>query len=279
MNLDPIDEFNSAPVADFDNLSRSEMYQLLYGDFRDCVIRIVDSQSAHDEIPIVQLIDALLDEIKPDLGLKLTAAGYLPVKTVRALYAKRFLVDDFIEHGISKLAGESSSLVISTARVIAELAGFIRKRHGKLFVTKKGIAFRTSKNAVSMLLTTFGETYNLAYSDGYPSPDIAQVGYRFSIYLLKKYGEKPREETFYAERYFRAFPTLVTDRNSDSHCFSVRTFERFLSYFDFCLVEGFQDSVVTKRPLLDQYVETNPSPKSPRIYSQNIEVDWGNMLN
>lgn len=279
MKYNPIEEFNNLPVDDFDGLSRSDMYQLLYGEFQDSVIRVADHESAHKEVPIVQMVDALLAEIDPESGLKLTAAGYLPPATVKRLYARQVLTDDLIEHGISKLMGESSSLVISTIRTIAEFSGLLRKRHGRLLVTKKGARFGTDATATSILLSTFGEKYNLAYADGFPSPDIAQVGYRYSLYLLKKYGDEPRAGKFYAERYFRAFPMLVTESDSDYRCYRVRTFDRFLSYFGFCAAGDLGGGDIEKTPLVDRYIQHNPDPKPPPIGSEQNGPDWEISLN
>lgn len=279
MDHNPLEELNNLPVDDFDGLSRSDMYQLLYGDFDDCVIRVADHQSAHEEVPIVQMVDELLAEVDPQSGLKLTAAGYLPPATVKRLYARGILIDELIEHGISKLTGESSSLVISTIRTIAEFSGLLRKRHGRLLLTKKGARFGTDAKSTSILLSTFGEKYNLAYADGFPSPDTAQVGYRYSLYLLKKYGDIPRTGEFYAERYFRAFPTFVTGTEFDHYCYRVRTFERFLLYFGFCTAGDLGDGDIGKTPLLDRYIQYNSDPKPPRIGLQQNGPDWEISLN
>lgn len=275
MDFRSVDQHNNTPVPDFDGLTPSDMYQMLYGDFQDCVIRVCDNPSAVENVPIAALLNALLREIDSESGLKLTAAGYLPVKIVKALYAKHLLSDELIDEGISKLTSESDTFTIQTVRIVAELAGYIRKRNGRLMLTKKGKALATAGNTILSLLTTFGEKYNLGYRDRYRSEQIAQVGYRYSLYLLKKHGDQPRNPDFYANRYFRAFPFLRTDETSDRHCYSVRTFNRFFYYFGFSTEPTYRNPSVRKTNLLDQFIEYNPHPAPPKIDVGRIVPDWG----
>lgn len=268
-----VDDYNNRPLADFDGLSPADMHRLLYGSFNDSVIHIIDHHSAVDEIPFVRMIAALLEEINADSGLKLTASGYLPLKTVRTLYDLRILGDEPIDFGITKLRSESDTLTIRLTRIIAELAGYIRKTHGRLYRTKKGRNFRNQRNVISSLISTFGEKYNLAYFDGYASDQIAQIGYRYSLYLLKKYGEQPRDSSFYSDRYFRAFPSLRTGSASDDNCYRLRTFDRFLSYFGFAFQEGTNNSVIQKTLLLDKHVEFSTTPDPGMGQGRSMSAD------
>ena len=214
-----VDVYNNAPHDDFDRLSPVQMDDLLHGEFGDCVVRIRDSEAAFDAIPIVRQIASLLSMIDTQKGLKLTAAGYLPVAVVKALYAEAPAKDDLVEAGISKLRSEGDCEPVHLTRIICELAGYLRKQHGKLFPTKKGQSLRKYSEVLSTLLTLFGEKYNLGYFDGYGANHIGQFGYRYSLYLLSKYGKKERPESFYAEKYFRAFPHLNTgEPEQDSLC-------------------------------------------------------------
>ncbi|TFH03809.1 MAG: hypothetical protein E4H09_04600 [Spirochaetales bacterium] len=109
-----------------------------------------------------------------------------------------------------------------------------------------------------MLLTLFGQKYNLGYFDGYGSNHIGQLGYRYSLYLLSKYGTKERSESFYAKKYFRALPHVRTgESDRDSACYSIRTFHRFFRYFGF-LIEPepyIRLHPIQKSDLMDRFVE------------------------
>ena len=74
-----------------------------------------------------------------------------------------------------------------------------------------------------------------------------------SLFLISEYGNITRNSEFYAEKYFEAYPYLLTEKSFDGsidtnyRCYSVRTFERFLEYF------GFTES--TEEKLLDCFVK------------------------
>ncbi|MDX9890338.1 MAG: hypothetical protein RBT13_05810, partial [Bacteroidales bacterium] len=90
-----------------------------------------------------------------------------------------------------------------------------------------------------LIFKTFGEKFKWAYYDGYGDNFIGQLGYGFSLYPLSKYGDKKRFNVFYAAKYFKAFPTLLSNMgdyrynfiSSAECCYSTRTFDRFLYYF------------------------------------------------
>ena len=89
--------------------------------------------------------------------------------------------------------------------------------------------------------------------DGYQNESIGQFGWWYSLFLIREYGNITRNAKFYAEKYFEAYPYLLTERlfvgsiDSNYLCYSVRTFERFLDYF------GFTES--TEKKLLDHFVK------------------------
>ncbi|MEO8231051.1 MAG: hypothetical protein ABI638_02130, partial [Ignavibacteriota bacterium] len=66
-----------------------------------------------------------------------------------------------------------------------------------------------------------------------------QSGFGFTLVLLSKYGTENQLNSFYAEKYFNAFPSLLKIKNleinnldnSSINCYSIRTFDRFLDYF------------------------------------------------
>lgn len=253
-----VDRYNNALLEDFDGLSPVQMDNLLRGEFHESVVQIKDLEAVYDQVPLVRMIELFLSMIDSEKGLKLTPAGYLPVAIVNALYADAPVKDDAIETGITKLRLEVECEPVHLTRIISELAGYVRKQHGRLYLTRKGKAFRKQRSVLTMLLTLFGERFNLGYLDGYESQSIARVGYRYSLYLLSKYGADKRPETFYAQKYFRAFPQLRTgDAGRDVSCYGIRTFPRFFRYFGFLTeTELFtRPRSIQKSDLMDRFVQ------------------------
>jgi hypothetical protein len=234
---------------------------LLRGEFRDGGIRVRESDAVFDEIPMIQQIESLLSTIDPQTGFKLTQAGYLPVATVKTLYTEAPAKDQSIEAGIPKLRLETECEPVHLTRIISELSGYLRKQHGRLFVTRKGKAFREQPEILSTLLTVFGEKFDMGYLDGYGLKSIGNVGYGYSLYLLSKYGSVRRPAAFYAERYFRAFPQLRSDdQGRDRSCYAIRTFSRFLRYFGFVSdADSFtRPPTIQKTDVMDRFVEILP---------------------
>lgn len=91
-----------------------------------------------------------------------------------------------------------------------------------------------------LIMKTFREKFNWAHLDYYGQNNIGQLSFGFSLILVHKYGKEKRSEEFYQEKYFYAFPMLLdnitypsysTKERHAGHCYSLRTFDRFLSYF------------------------------------------------
>jgi len=87
-----------------------------------------DEQVAAAVRPYVQLLGQVGE------GVKLTAAGYLPPKIVRAIYAELRLAEVWMGTGQS----EASTPVIIVLRESATALGLLRKSRGMLMVTKAG---------------------------------------------------------------------------------------------------------------------------------------------
>ena len=87
----------------------------------------------------------------------------------------------------------------------------------------------------------YTEEFNWAYFDGYPNVPAAQYGVNFTIFLLLKFGKNSREDSFYAEKYLKAYPNfaaefkdiLLTFTEDFNHCYSIRSFIRFTDWFGF----------------------------------------------
>ncbi|MCF8309323.1 MAG: hypothetical protein K9I68_09975 [Bacteroidales bacterium] len=271
-------EQNNRSVPEFEGYSPAEMYQVLNFTFGpESPIQLQKlSDSDYKKIPILNQIKYLADIIAEKGELKLTAKGYLPTKIVADIYSQRFLTDDLIESGIAKLYKESDSMSINLTRILTEISGLAKKRKGILSLTKAGEkTISDNHKLLKLILNTFATKFNWAYYDGYGENQIGQLGSGFSLILLSIYGNKKRLDTFYADKYFKAFPALfegesptrfMTKKEHLGNCYSIRTFDRFLDYFGLINIEMSSkswdaDKYISKTDLFDKFIKCTP-PKN-----------------
>lgn len=252
------------------------MHQILnFTFFKDSIIKLHPlSDSDYKKIPLLNQIKYLANVIDKNGEVKLTSKGFLPTKLVLDLYQQGFLKDEHIELGISKLYKEADSMTINLTRILLKLTGLVKKRTGKISLTKasKKILNDDTK-LLQLVFSTFAEKFNWAYYDGYEEEQIGQLGYGFTLILLSKYGQTKQFNSFYAEKYFKAFPHLLDSIEEQSYstkedyvtrCYSLRTFERFLDYFGLITIEkngiSMRDpTYITKTDLFDKLIKVRPS--------------------
>lgn len=273
--LDQImNEQNKRSVPEFEGYSPFEMHQILHFTFaKESPVQLQKlSEADYKKVPLLNQVRYFMNLIEKSGEIKLTNKGYLPTKIVSEIYSQGFMKEDHIETGISKLYKETDSMTINLTRNLMEFAGLIKKRKGKLSLTKEGRKLlQDDVELLRKILLSFTNKFNWAYYDGYGDNKIGQLGYGFSLVLLSKYGEKKRLNSFYAEKYFKAFPGLLGDMEPSygtldrysTNCYSIRTFDRFLDYFGLVNIEeqGKRlDSVtyVTKTDLYDKLIKCRP---------------------
>jgi hypothetical protein len=268
------DELNSHGIPDCEGYSLYEMSTIVHNPFS--LNSRIDFQKLGDDefanIPMFNQIRFLTDLIAKNGELKLTDKGFLPTKVVSELYGQGFIKDDLIESGISKLYKEGDCMSINLTRILLELSGLVKKRNGKLSLTKsKQQILFDNNDLLRYIFLTFASKFNWAYYDGYVENGIGQYGYGFSLILLSKYGDEKRLDSFYSEKYFKAFPHLLIPIKPDygtverytSRCYSVRTFERFLDYFGLIIIDKENkwldtNKYITKTDLFDKLFKCLP---------------------
>jgi hypothetical protein len=269
-----MNEQNNQPVPEFEGYSPFEMHQILHFTFgKDSPIQLQKlTDSDYKKIPILNQIKYLTDLMDKNGDIKLTNKGFLPTKIVSGLYNQGFLKDEHIEKGISKLYKETDSLTIHLTRILIELGGLVKKRNGKLSLTKNSKKILGDNyDLLRLTLLTFATKFNWAYNDGYGDNKIGQLGYGFSLILLSKYGKEKRLDSFYAERYFKAYPGLLdsvepnygTPERYSTNCYSVRTFDRFLDYFGLINIEEegkglYSIKQISKTDIFDRLIKCMP---------------------
>lgn len=272
-----IREQNERSLSEFEGYSPEEMNRILYDTFRESSpIQLKEMSSAeYDKIPLLNQIKYLADIIEDARGLKLTKKGYLPI-AVAELYDQGFMKDEHIEAGITKLYKETDSITVNLPKILLEISPIAKKRNGILSLTKKGVNIRN--NNAELLKTIFeicATKFNWAYYDGYGENQIGQLGHGFTLILLSKYGDEQRSDSFYADKYFKAFPQLLygiepsygTLESYSAGCYSIRTFDRFLQYFGLVQMEGkrmglIKNKRIKKTELFDQLIHIKPPPST-----------------
>jgi len=236
--------YNHTGIDDFDGLSPYEMQLILYDSLKDGSIielNVMDG-SDYDKVPIIRLTRLIANAIVTENSeIKLTATGNLPPKIVKDIYRTSNFPDDEIEDGIIKVSKETDVKSITQTRIIMDLAGITKVRNKKLSLTKNGLKIiNEDSELLSLLFETFGQKANWCYFDRYPENEAGRLGFVFTIILLGKYGNTSRTDRFYSDKYYKAFPFIVdqfSDRTirskeeSAHHCYSLRSFDRFLKYF------------------------------------------------
>jgi len=269
-----MEQQNNAPLDDFDGLSPHQMYYVLHHLFAEgSVVRLNRDVAADIALQslLLKLCIDLLNIIQDAGELKLTAKGFLPAATVRELYDKRYFPDGYIDRHKKKLLKETDFYQLWLVRLLCELDKLTKKRKNKLSLTgkcKKVIKYPGI--LLADIFDTFCNRFNWAFFDAYESEQAALMGAGYSLYLLKKYGEKERNASWYAEKYSGAFPQVLNDFSPSPYrdvpvvferCYVLRTFERGFNLFGLAEVrkERLKESpweklYVKKTRLFDEFV-------------------------
>ncbi|HLF36273.1 MAG TPA: hypothetical protein VI583_18650 [Cyclobacteriaceae bacterium] len=243
---------NNRPEEDFCGLSPNEMHELVFDTYEESSplkINSVVPDQVLDRLPFLRLTEEFLKIVQRDRFIKLTPLGALPKKTLTELYDHRYIRDEMIELGITTLSREAYCNFLSTLHYNTVWAGLLRKANGRLTLSKTGKELQMPANRNALFLKTLNAyTEKLAWSDmdGFPAMPVGNLGWGFTLYMLSKEGDAPREANHYAEKYLKAFPEFLhtypkrefsTPVQDLTRCYCLRTFERFLEWWGFVRAE------------------------------------------
>jgi hypothetical protein len=264
---------NRQAMADFDGLSPQQMSQILYAPFDSPqLVTFPTHLTEATDAPVARLF-MLLTEAIGETGLKPTATGNLPRKFCREAALAFHGEEGYRE--VTRFCGinmEPDFPELHVTRLVAELAGLVRKYGGKFILSKdcRQLLATGGIGAVyPQLFEAFVRHYNWGYRDRYPDFPFIQSSFLFTLLLLSRYGDQWRPDSFYVERYLRAFPTLLqevpeigyqTKEQFIGRCYSLRTLERFAEFLGLVEIERIgkrllPDEIrVRKLPLLERMV-------------------------
>lgn len=271
-SLEEVNEFarafmerrNNAPDDSFQGLSSSEMHRLLHFPFESPYVVSFDFDAVKsiNDAPVLRLL-ILIAEAIGDEGLKPTAKGNLPRAAARSI-AKEYLSEETHQRltHFGEFAGEEDVPDLQVVRLIAMKAGFIRKFKGKFIVTKKCrdlINRYAWAQIFESLFKTFIREFNWAYPRSIIEEPFLQHSFAFTLYMLQKFGNQPRPDKFYADRFIEAFP-MICNGIPDTEYFNSeeRVKNAYISQVLFSFGEKFgllksefvnRDSVITVLPL------------------------------
>jgi hypothetical protein len=264
---------NPVPVVDFEGLSPEQMSRILDFPFDSpSLLTFPDVLETEPDAPVIRLFSLLADAIG-EAGLKATAKGNLPRNFCRTAALTFLGEEEYREH--TRFVGINSEPDFSelhVTRLVAELAGLIRYDRGKFILSQKNRDLLTKhgmRGIYPCLFRTFVREYEWGYLDRYPEFPFIQSSFVFSLFLLARYGDERRLDTFYTEKFLRAFPLLLQDVPEISYttperligsCYSLRTFTRFAEFMGLVEIERTgnrylpDETWMRKTPLLDVVV-------------------------
>jgi hypothetical protein len=236
----------SIPMEEYEGRSPKEIHHLVYEPFCDnsplSIVAGLDDIIL-TRIPFFNLTRFFLQQIKSSQPVVLTSNGNLPKKISQSIGNHEFITDRTFEKKSFRTISQAAKLSVLNVRVIAELAGLIKTRKNVINLTKKGVSYISENKdhlLFSDIFTVFTTKFNWSYNDNFGNNNIGQFGFAFTLDLLSRYGESSRDIDFYIEKYRSAFGlTLLNieedqthiDEDSFDQCFTLRTFERFMTWF------------------------------------------------
>lgn len=268
--------YNNSPVPDFLGLTPSEMHELIYQPFKegsDFYLNRVNDEIL-DQIPFFLLAEHLLLMIYRDKYIKLTPKGCLSTKYCSELIEKKLLKELVYEGQIRKRLLEKYFPSIEAIRLILQLSKLVIKKNNSLKLSKSALLLLQEKRRFELfkkIFETYTHLFSWAYLDGYNGEMTGQLGFAFSITLLKHFGNDSHTLSFYFNLYKKAFPQLSYQFQDYPYfpaekqfisCYKTRLFDRFFEWFGLVKQEDNPDFMnlgntkYTKNSIVDKLFTT-----------------------
>jgi hypothetical protein len=264
---------NSAPLDEFHGLSSEQMYRFLHFPFDSpSLVRFADTIDPPQDAPVLKLFSLLAEAIGGE-GLKPTAKGNLPQKFCREA-ALAYWGEEKHEKRTryGSIRSEMDFFDMHCLRLVAGMAGLVRKYKGKFILSvkcRKKIAAHGVGAVYPDLFMADVRKFNWAYRYGYQEIPFVQQAFLFTLFLLSKYGNKSRPQTFYEDIFLQAFPAVFNEiedvpyqstEETARSAYFYRTLEDFTDFFGLAELQATSDDYRTrhyeirKLPLLDQFI-------------------------
>jgi hypothetical protein len=243
---------NSSRDDDFCGLSLTEMRGLLcfpFGEGSPLSIRRDIDDSTLDRIPFFRLVEETLRIIDRDGFIPLTEYGDLPSEALVELHSHKFIVDPYLDNATASLCQEENSKIFLTLHCVLAHINLVSNRNGGLVLTAVGQQLIRNKLRLQLfeiLLAAYTLRFHWAWNDRCPPFPVGQLGWGYSLYLLAKFGDRQRTIQFFADKYQKAFPTMLDILGLQPYdrpeyffvtSYSARCFRRFFEWFGFVALE------------------------------------------
>jgi hypothetical protein len=265
---------NRRQLDEFHGLSPEQMHQILNFPFASPgLVRFPEVLHANPGALILTLFELLTNAIG-EQDLKPTAKGNLPRNFCReaalVYWGEQRYQDKTRYGGINR---EEDFDDLHVTRLVAELAGLIRKYKGRFILSRDCRQLLTGGDMTAIypkLFRAYIKQFNWACRDGYPELRFIQSAFLFTLYLLIRYGDISRSQVFYEDAFLRAFPMLLDEVPSSQgispnetvrHSYTWRALVHFAGFLGLATVEQVSDELlcheyrVQSLPLLDQVVQ------------------------
>lgn len=265
---------NRRQLDEFHGLSPEQMHQILNLPFASPgLVRFPEVLHAKPVAPILTLFELLIVAIG-EQGLKPTAKGNLPRNFCREAALTYWGEQRYQENtrygGIHR---EEDFTDLHVTRVVAELAGLIRKYKGRFILSRDCHRLLREHGMTAIyprLFRAYVEQFNWAYRDRYPELGFIQSAFLFTLYLLTRYGDRGRPQVFYEDAFLGAFPMLLDEVPSSQvfspdetvrRCYAWRSLAHFAGFLGLATVSPTTDELlcheyqVKALPLLGQAVQ------------------------
>ncbi len=265
---------NRRQLDEFHGLSPEQIHQILNFPFASPgLVRFPEVLVANPVAPILTLFERLKDAIG-EQGLKPTAKGNLPRNFCREAALVYWGEQRYQERtrygGINR---EEDFDDLHVTRLVAELAGLIRKYKGRFILSRdcrRLLAGDSMAAIYPRLFRAYVEQFNWAYRDGYPELRFMQSAFLFTLYLLTRYGDAWRPQVIYEDAFLGAFPRLldevppsqvISPAETVRRAYTWRSLVHFAGFLGLAEVEPVSDELLCNEyrvkalPLLGQIVQ------------------------
>jgi hypothetical protein len=266
---------NRSALADFCGLTPDQAFCMLYAPFTSPETVCFSTGIQPDEHTGVMRVFIALVEAIGESGLKATATGNLPLKFCKTL-AQQLREEEKDNDArlllIGGIRSEKDLEVLHCTRLVAQLAGLIRKYRGKFVLTRKCRDMLACEDYGCLyfeLFMAYSTKFNWGYRDGHAEAEIVQASFLYTLFLLVKYGDVQRSQKFYEDKFLTAFPMALemfpepsysSAEDQARHCYFLRSLDRFANFFGLAELkpesqELYRRSyVIGKSALLDRFV-------------------------
>jgi hypothetical protein len=189
------DAHNRRPRPEFDGLSPRQVSRLIYSDWESPTSAI----SFNRELPLSEVKEAtflrnarvFLGALQQSGKTKATSAGNLNRKFILQMLEAMAWPPHFLEDlwRYNKVVNEEDVFPLHLNRLVAQLAGLIRKTKGAFHLTKKGRDLCQEDRADELfaaLFQTFFRKFNLGYLDRVPECQSIQQTIGYSLCVLDR---------------------------------------------------------------------------------------------